>query len=128
MNTTGGRGRTPLMMTSTNKTFVSKLIRHGALVNKADAYGMTPLMYAVLNSCRAEVTELFLGAGADVNATNVNDMSVLTNAALANDGVKNIQVLLKYGILINIRNICGQNATGMLFCICLFCYVIKISK
>ena len=43
VNTTDGRGRTPLMMTSTNKTFVSKLIRHGALVNKADAYGMTPL-------------------------------------------------------------------------------------
>ena len=118
VNTTDGRGRTPLMMTSTNKTFVSKLIRHGALVNKADAYGMTPLMYAVLNSCRAEVTELILGAGADVDATDVNDMSVLTNAALANDGVKNIQVLLKYGILINIRNICGQNALEHHLAVC----------
>ena len=118
VNTTDSHGRTPLMMTSTNKKFVSKLIQHGALVNKADDNGMTSLMHALLNSCRAEVTELFLGAGADVNATNVNNMSVLTHAALANDGIKNINVLLKYGILINIRNVCGQNALEHHLAIC----------
>ena len=53
-----------------------------------------------------------------MNATDVNNMSVLTNAALANDGVKNIQVLLKHGILINIRNICGQNALEHHLAVC----------
>ena len=95
VNRTDGHDRTALMMISTSKTLVSKLLEHGSLVNKADDNGMAPLMYAVLNSCHVEITELFLRAGSDVNATDVNNMSVLTHAALANDGMKNIQLLLK---------------------------------
>jgi hypothetical protein len=60
------------------------LLDHGADVNAADAYGMTPLMNAAGNN-NVKVVEWLLARGADVNAVSKSEI---------NQGVKNGPIML----------------------------------
>ena len=61
----------------------------------------------------SEVAEQLLESGADVNATDVNNTSVIAHAASVTrrlDDPKIVKTAIKWGAHVNIRNICGQNS------------------
>ena len=114
VNLTDRRGLTALMMAS-NKDTVTTLVQHGAPVNWANDEGLTPLLYVAKNGGgdASEVAEQLLESGADVNATDVNNTSVIAHAASVTrrlDDPKIVKTAIKWGAHVNIRNICGQNS------------------
>jgi ankyrin repeat protein len=74
INSTDNQGRTFFsLMTSTEyypayeyKEIINEFIKLGADINKCDKAGMSPLMYAIVNS-NTEAFEILINAGADVS-------------------------------------------------------------
>ncbi|GHT80567.1 hypothetical protein FACS1894130_11930 [Spirochaetia bacterium] len=77
-------------------------VKAGANVNAATYYGMTPLMYAVINH-NAEVVRILLDAGAKVNAADDTGATPLMMVASSGD-VDLIQILLDAGADITVRD------------------------
>ena len=107
-------GCTALMMSS-NTDQVEMLLQYGAPANWANEVGMTVLLYVARDGRHNahELVERLLEAGADVNATDVNNSSILAYAACATDRFldpKAVKVAIKQGARVNVRNICGQNS------------------
>ena len=114
VNIINRNSRTVLMMTS-NKAKVAMLLDCGSQVNWANEVGLTALLYSAYNGRwdAHELAELLLEAGADVNAMDVNNSSILAHAARTTDRFidhKLVKVALKHGVHVNIRNVCGQNS------------------
>ena len=114
VNMADRRGLTALIMAS-NKDTVTTLVQHGAPVNWANDEGLTPLLYVAKNGGghAGEVAEQLLESGADVNATDVNNTSVISHAASITRRLhdpKIVKTAIKWGAHVNIRNVCGQNS------------------
>ena len=108
------RGLTALM-TAFDKDVVKTLLQHGASVNWANDEGLTPLLNVTRGGVGSapEIVELLLKAGADANATDVNNTAVLAHAACKNMRLhdpKTVKIAIKRGTYVNIRNVCGQNS------------------
>jgi ankyrin repeat protein len=67
-------------------------------------------MYAVGNNSDPEVITALIGAGADVNAKNIDGITVLMCAALGNSNPEVIAALLQIGADINARTKNGKRA------------------
>ncbi|MDN5835963.1 MAG: ankyrin repeat domain-containing protein [Nitrosospira sp.] len=100
-------GETAIMLASYNglRDIVEKLYVKGAEINHN---GWNPLIYAATNG-HANIVELLLGGGVQIDATSENGTTALMMAARGNhsDAVK---VLLKNGADPNIRNESGGTA------------------
>lgn len=84
------------------------LVQQGADVDQADAFGQTPLMYAVNNDNPA-VLEVLIGAGAGVDARTNAGWTPLMYAA--RDGTPEmVQILLDAGANPNATNASGETA------------------
>ena len=109
--------RTALTM-ARDKDQVLMLLQYGAPVNWANKVGLTALLYVGYDGDwkgfdAYELVELLLEAGADVNATDINNSSILFHAACTTDRFvdpKVVKVAIKRGVHVNIRNLCGQNS------------------
>ena len=95
-------GATALLWTAQwNHLPTAVLIRAGADVNAANAYGVTPLYFAATNGS-AQMTELLLQAGADPNAALPTGETVLMTAARTGE-LATVQALLARGADVEAR-------------------------
>ena len=91
--------------------FVDELILVGANVNCRNDYGRTPLMWAVASSYSEtlECVELFIAAGADLNAVDNDEESVLMKAVAAG-AIEAVKCLIAHGADATYRNSYGESA------------------
>lgn len=81
----------------TGESFIA-LVRRGGNVNQTGFRGNTPLMYAVQFSSGADLMEIVIAAGADVNAVDERGMTALAKAAeLGRD--EQLEALLEAGAI-----------------------------
>lgn len=93
--------------------FIKLLLENGANVNAKNVYGLTPLMYAIINNKLATV-KLLLKYEADVNITDacfvkINGDNALIYAARYNRA-EIAELLIKHGANINFTNNVGNDA------------------
>lgn len=96
------------------RNFIKLLLENGANVNAKNFYGLTPLMYAIINN-KLETVKLLLEYGADVNITdtclwgNTNGDNALIYASRY-DKIAIAELLIKHGADINFTNNIGKDA------------------
>ncbi len=101
-------GYTPLRLAvERSPAVVAALLDAGADTEAADAYGSTPLHYAVLNRADREVLALLLEHGADVNARDNQGQAPLHLAAKRHR-VDAARLLLGQGAQVNARDDGGR--------------------
>jgi hypothetical protein len=94
-----------------NEEAVKQLIAAGANVNQADEFGNTPLMVAVTET-NLGCTQTLCNAGANVNASNLNKMSVILHMftfQAESDTTSVLKLLLSLGADPNALDECGSN-------------------
>lgn len=106
VNATGDYGNSALAVAAENghEEIVKLLLENHALVDAREAGGTTPLMWAA----SADIVELLLHAGADINAVDRDGRSVLYHA-LARPNIYVIQSLLENGANIDTPSSKGDN-------------------
>lgn len=97
-----------------NLELVAMLVKKGARVDLKDRFSQTPLMYSVGEN----VIDFLIANGAsldfaEVNRKNANGHSLL-KAAVIQDSVKDVKVLLRHGAYVNIIDRLGR--TPLFFC------------
>lgn len=88
---------------------LQKLLDVSPSVDLRDAYGQTPLMYAVEANKPQSVRQL-LAAGADPNALTDANWTPLMYAARSPDNATNVETLLKAGADPSVKNASGETA------------------
>ena len=79
------------------------LLTAGADVNIIDEKGRTALIYATMQQDKPQYVKQLLDAGADVNMADFREISPLMSALLY-QAVKNVDLLLKAGAVVNAEN------------------------
>ena len=79
------------------------LLAAGADVNIIDEKGRTALIYAAMQQDKPHYVKKLLDAGANVNMTDFHEISPLMSALLY-QAVKNVDLLLKAGAVVNAEN------------------------
>lgn len=107
-------GSTPLCeAVSLNHRFIVQvLLESGALVNKSDSFGCTPLHKSSYHG-RAYLTELLIKAGADVCLRDHNDNTPLLSCvqnSIVHNNVDTVKILIKAGARVNESNRYGKIA------------------
>jgi serine/threonine-protein phosphatase 6 regulatory ankyrin repeat subunit B len=90
-----------------NIAAVKFLVEHGAKVNEKDAFGCTPLTYAMMWPS-LDVMELLIEHDADVNIKNTEDGGTLLHAAAYNGWLDVVQLLVAHGANVHSRDFEGE--------------------
>ena len=120
INATDTNGRTALMIACAkgNSDAINTLLEAGADPKITDADGETCLYYAVDGCCSKEVLQIIINHGADVNATNTNNVTALMTA-YKKSNADAICVFLNAGasrdVVVADRNICFHDAVSRAF-------------
>ncbi|KAJ5116685.1 hypothetical protein N7456_001033 [Penicillium angulare] len=107
----GRRGRTPLINAIYRKAlpYISFLLNKGADINAREPEGRMPLHIASEKYMPKELFEIIIGAGAQVDCFNRDNMSPLHIAAFYLLGDR-MMALLRYGADINLRSPDGPDS------------------
>lgn len=110
VNATGDYANSALAVAAENghEEIVKLLLENHALVDAREAGGTTPLMWA----STADIVELLLRAGADINAIDREGRAALHHAAKGSNS-EVIQTLLENGAHIDAENNHGFNPVGV---------------
>lgn len=89
-----------------------KLLKQGANINAFMPSGLTPLM-AMVRRGVINYTQWLLEKGADPNVRDKDGNTALLHSALTNHGEAFVDILMKYGVDVNVVNNRGKNFAAL---------------
>ncbi len=94
-------GNIPEAFSNADESWAKKMVDKGLSMGKISDGGQTPLMYAVMLAKNSEAAEVFLNAGADVNAKDDDGITPLAWAAATNPRADIAALLIDKGADVN---------------------------
>lgn len=94
-------GSLPEAFKNADKSWAKKMVSKGLTMGKISDGGQTPLMYAAMFSGDSDVLDVFIEAGADVNAKDKDGVTALAWAASVNPEAEITEFLADKGANVN---------------------------